>query len=112
MMITNRTTHCRLTLITQPIATLDSIIHMPSPIILGHVPKGRVNATLRGDSVRTRGKEFRDTRRLETSFRQAHGGTQTRTTGTDNDRIVRMIHDGVISNQDGALRRHGTLGYA
>ena len=89
------------TLITQPITPLYGIIHVPSPIILGHVPQGGINTTLSRHGMRTRRKEFGHTSRFKTGFGQAHGSAQTGTAGTHHDGIVRVIDDGIISNQDG-----------
>mmetsp|Transcript_18006 Transcript_18006/g.26865 ORF Transcript_18006/g.26865 Transcript_18006/m.26865 type:complete len:362 (+) Transcript_18006:835-1920(+) len=40
-------------LVTQPITALDSVIHMPPPIILTHIPKRRINTTLSRHRVRS-----------------------------------------------------------
>lgn len=40
-------------LVTEPIGTLDGVVHMPPPVVLGHVTKGCIDTTLGGDSVRT-----------------------------------------------------------
>jgi hypothetical protein len=41
--------------------------------------------------VASSGKQFRDTGSVEASFRQTEGGSQTSTSGTDNDGIVLVV---------------------
>jgi len=48
-------------LVAQPIAALDCIIGMPSPIILGHVAQCCIYASLSSHRVRPRRKELRET---------------------------------------------------
>ena len=100
-----------LTLISQPVTALDSIIHVPSPVILRHVSQGCVNASLRRDGVGARRKQLGDTGRLEAGFTQTHGGTQTRSTGSHYYGIVRVIHDGVVPNEDRSASGKGASGH-
>lgn len=69
-------------LVAEPVGTLDGVVHVPPPVVLGHVAEGGVDAALRGDSVRTSGEELGNTGRLEASLGEAEGGTKTGTTGT------------------------------
>ena len=82
-------------LVTEPVRTLDGVVRVPPPVVLGHVSESGVDATLRGYRVRTRGEELGDARRLETVLGQADGGAKTRTTRTDDDGIVLVVDDGV-----------------
>jgi hypothetical protein len=54
-------------LVTEPIATLDSVVHVPTPVILGHVSEGSVDATLSGDGMRASREELGDTSNAGTS---------------------------------------------
>ncbi|EJK57810.1 hypothetical protein THAOC_22107, partial [Thalassiosira oceanica] len=51
-------------LVAQPVGALDRVVHVPPPVVLAHVPEGRVDAPLRRDGVGPRGEELRDARRL------------------------------------------------
>lgn len=60
--------------------------------------KGRVDTTLGSDSVTSGGEELRDTGSVESSLRETESGTQTGTTGTDDDGIVLVILIPVSTN--------------
>lgn len=78
-------------LITQPIGTLDGIVHVPSPVVLVHVSKGGVDATLGGDSVTSGREKLGDTGSVEAGLSETEGGSQTGATCTDNEGIVLVI---------------------
>jgi hypothetical protein len=69
-------------LVSQPITTLDGVVHMPSPVILGHVTQSGVDTTLRCDSVRTSREELGDTGSLESGFGETESSSETSATGT------------------------------
>lgn len=77
-------------LVTQPITTLDGIVHVPPPIILGHVSQSGIDTTLCGDGMRTRGEELGDTCGLETGFGETEGCSKTGTTGAAESKSVRL----------------------
>lgn len=68
-------------LITQPVTTLDGIVHVPPPIILGHVSERGIDTALGGDGVRTRGEELGDACCFESGFGETKGCSETGTTG-------------------------------
>lgn len=78
-------------LVAQPVRALDGIVHVPSPVILVHVAESSVDATLGGDSVTSSGKQLRDTGSVEASLGETKGGTETSTTGTDDEGIVLVV---------------------
>lgn len=78
-------------LVTEPIGTLDSIIHVPSPVILVHVTQSSVDTTLSSDGVTSCGEELGDTGCVEASLGKTEGGTKTGTTSTDDEGIVLVI---------------------
>ena len=39
-------------LVSKPVIALDSVVHMPSPVILGHVARSSIDTTLRCNRVR------------------------------------------------------------
>lgn len=75
-------------LVTQPITTLDGVVHVPPPIILGHVSQSGIDTTLGGDGVRTCGEKLGDACCLETGFSETEGCSETGTTGTAGDEVV------------------------
>jgi hypothetical protein len=55
-----------------------------------------VDTTLSGDGVRSGGEQLGDTGSVEASLSETEGGSQTGTTGTDNEGIVFVVNDGVL----------------
>ena len=53
--------------------------------------KSSVDTTLGSNSVRSRREEFGDTSGVESSLRKTEGGTETSTTGTNDDGIVLVV---------------------
>ena len=58
-------------LVAQPVGTLDGVVHVPDPAVLGHVAKRRTDTALGGNSMRTRREDFGDTRGLQAGSRHA-----------------------------------------
>jgi len=44
-------------LVSKEVTSLDSVVSVPAPVILGHVSKGGVDSSLSGDSVGTGGEQ-------------------------------------------------------
>ena len=84
-------------LIAEPIGALDGVVHVPSPIVLGHVSEGGVDSALRGDRVGAGGKQFGYAGGLETGLGQTHGRAEAGAAGTDDDRVEFVIDNGVIA---------------
>ena len=103
-------------LISKPIRTLDSIVHMPTPIVLtsivspreytsviflqlarlgGRQTRGR-HSTLSGDGVTSRREQFSDTSSVETSFGEAESSSQSSTAGANNNSIILVVDDGIL----------------
>lgn len=78
-------------LVTKPIGTLDSIVHVPSPVIRVHVAESSVDAALRSDSVGSGREELGDTGGVEAGLSETESGTETSTTGTNDEGIVLVI---------------------
>mmetsp|Transcript_24906 Transcript_24906/g.38195 ORF Transcript_24906/g.38195 Transcript_24906/m.38195 type:complete len:163 (+) Transcript_24906:756-1244(+) len=89
-------------LIAQPIAPLDSIVHVPSPIVRLHVPKGGVDATLGGNGVGPSGEQFGHTGGFEAGFREAHCGAEAGAACADYEGVVGVVDYGVVSCGRGA----------
>jgi len=88
-------------LVTQPVGTLDGIVHVPSPVVVVHVSERGVDATLGGDGVGSCGKQLGDTGRVEARLGQSKGCSQTSSSCTDDEGIVFVVNDGVFAG-DGA----------
>ena len=61
-------------LVSEPIGSLDGVVHVPSPVVLGHVSEGGVDASLGGDRVRSGRKQLGDARSVESSLGKSEGG--------------------------------------
>ena len=85
-------------LVTEPVGSLDSVIEVISPVILVHVTEGGVDSTLSGDGMRPSGEQLRNASGLETSLGKSEGGSETGTTSSDDDGIILMINDGVVTD--------------
>lgn len=86
-------------LITQPVGTLDGIVHVPEPVIGMHVTKSSVDTTLGGHGVGTGREKLGDTSGVEASLGETESSTETSTTGTNNDSIVLVVDNGVLLGQ-------------
>lgn len=78
-------------LITEPVGALDSVVHVPSPVVLVHVAKGGVDATLSRDGVGTSREELGNTGSVETGLGKTKGSAETGTTSTNNKSIVLVV---------------------
>lgn len=78
-------------LVTQPVGTLDGIVHVPSPVVLVHVTEGGVDTTLSSDSVASGREQLGDTGSVETGLSKTEGGSQTGTTSTNDEGIVLVV---------------------
>lgn len=83
-------------LVAQPVRSLDSVVHVPLPVVVLHVAQSGVNAALGGDCVRPRRKQFGDHRGFETFSYEAIGRSKTGTTGSHHHRVVRVVHQRVL----------------
>jgi hypothetical protein len=79
-------------LVTKPVRSLDSVVHVPAPVVLGHVPECSIDSSLGRHGVRSSGEKFRDTRCLETSLSESHSSTKTGTTSTYDYSVVVMVN--------------------
>ncbi len=82
-------------LVTEPVGTLDRVVGVPTPVVLGHVAEGSVDTTLGSDGVGTSGEELGNASSLVTLGSKTESSTKTSTTGTNNNSIVFVINDGV-----------------
>jgi len=80
-------------LVTEPVAALDRVVHVPLPAIGTHVAEARGDAALRRDGVRPGREDLGDARDLEAGFGDPHRRAQPAAAGTDDDRVVGMVDD-------------------
>lgn len=85
-------------LVAEPIGAFDGVVHVPFPVVVFHVPDGRVDAALRCDGVGTGGEEFGDDGGFEASIDEPERCSQPGPTGSHNDCIVFVIDHLVAPN--------------
>lgn len=78
---------------------LDSVVRVPTPVVLRHVSQRSVDAALGGHRVRARGEQLGDAGALEPGLAEPNGGPQARSTSTNDDSIIGVINDGVRALQ-------------
>lgn len=78
-------------LVTEPVRTFHSVVHVPPPVVLVHVSERSIDTTLSSNGVRTSREELGNTSSVETSLGQTESRAQTCTSGSDNDGIVLMV---------------------
>ena len=71
---------------------------MELPVIVVHVSEGGIDSSLSGNSVRSGWEELRDTCGFESGLGQTERSSETSTTCTDDDGVICMVNDGIISN--------------
>ncbi len=84
-------------LVAEPVGALDGVVHVPAPVVLGHVAEGGVDAALGGDGVGAGGEQLGDAGCFEAGFGQAHGGAETGAAGADYHGVEFVIYDGVVA---------------
>lgn len=82
-------------LVSQPVGTLDSVVHVPPPVIFGHVTQCGIDTTLSCYSVRSRGEQLGDTGGVKTGLCETESGSKTRSTSSYDDGIVLVVNDWV-----------------
>ena len=74
-------------LITEIIAALDSVKHVPVPAVFGHVAERSTDTTLRRHRMGACRKNFGEHGHIETGFGELQRRAHTRTAGTDDNSI-------------------------
>ena len=85
-------------LITKPVRSLHSIIEVELPVIVVHVSEGGIDSTLSGNGVRSGWEQLRDTCGFESGLGQTEGSSEASATCADDDGVICMVNDSVISN--------------
>ena len=92
-------------LIAEPVGSLDRVVHVPAPVIFAHVAKCCTDATLCGNGVTARWKYLGHTGRLESGLRQTQCCSQSRASGTDDDDVVAMLDEVVVTHAPSPIFR-------
>ena len=92
-------------LITEPVRTLDRVVHMPSPVVLAHVGERSRDAALRGNRVAARREELRDAGGAEPRLDNAQRRPEPATAGTDDKHIVGMVGQIVGERHRSSLKK-------
>jgi hypothetical protein len=87
-------------LVSQPVGSLDRIVHMPPPIVLVHISQCSVDTPLRGHRVRPGRKELGYTGSVEASFSETECGAQASSTGSDDHSIVLVVYHRVLAGNE------------
>jgi len=85
-------------LITKPVRSLHGIIEVELPVIVMHVSEGGIDSSLSSDGVRSGWEKLRDACSFESGLGQAEGSSKTSTTSADDDRVICMVNDSVVSD--------------
>ncbi len=80
-------------LIAEPVGALDGVVHMPLPVILGHVAQRRADTALRRDGVTAGRKHLGDGRGLQTRGGKSHGRPQARAASAHDDDVIGVVGD-------------------
>jgi len=84
-------------LITEPVTALDSVVEVPSPVVLVHVSKGRVDTSLGCDCVRSGWEQLGNAGCFVTRLGESESCPEAGTSSSDYDCIVLVVDNGVVS---------------
>mmetsp|Transcript_3726 Transcript_3726/g.9044 ORF Transcript_3726/g.9044 Transcript_3726/m.9044 type:complete len:218 (+) Transcript_3726:2022-2675(+) len=82
-------------LVAEPVGALHGIVGVPSPVVFRHVRECCIDTPLRRDGVGAGGKHFGNARRVQAVGHETGRRAQTRTAGTHNHGVERVVMDGV-----------------
>lgn len=69
-----------------------------------HVTESGVNSSLGSDSVRTSREKLSDTSGFEASFSESESSAETGTTSSDDNSVISVINDGIVSDSRVAVK--------
>ena len=90
-------------LVSKPVTALHSVVEMVLPAVFVHVSKSCINSTLSSNCMGTSREELRDASSFESSLRKPESSPESSTTSADNNRIILVIDNLIISNQVASL---------
>ena len=85
-------------LVTQPVRPLDGVVHVPLPGILAHVAERGGDAALGRHGVGAGRENLGDAGDLEALLRRPEGRAEARAPGADDDDVVFVIDDLIVSH--------------
>jgi hypothetical protein len=95
-------------LVTKPVGALDSVVHVPLPIILSHISKSGIDTTLGSNSVGSGREQLGDASGLESLLSAAHSSSKAGTSSSYYDSIVRLIDNVVFGSYSSTGHSSGT----
>ena len=79
-------------LIAEPVRALDSVVHVPAPVIRAHVAKGRADSALRSDGMASGREHLGNTGGRKSCLRETKSSAQPGATGANDDDIATVIN--------------------
>ena len=82
-------------LVAEPVGALDRVVHVPEPVVLGHVAERRADAALRRDRVRARREYLRQHGDAQARLGELQRRAHARAAGADDHRVEpagRQLH--------------------
>ncbi len=80
-------------LVAKPVGTLDRVVHVPFPVVLGHVAERCRDTTLGRHRVGPGRENLGDTGRLQARRCHTQRGAKSCTTCSDDDDFIFMVND-------------------
>jgi hypothetical protein len=80
-------------LVAEPVGALDRVVHVPLPVVLGHVAEGGADAALGGDGVAAGREHLGDAGGLQACGGEAHGRAEAGAAGADDDHVIGVVGD-------------------
>ena len=83
-------------LVSQPIASLNCVVCMPSPVVIVHIAQSRIDPALSRYCVRPGRKQLRNAGRFEALLNKSKSSSESSPASSNNDGIKCVINDGVL----------------
>src|SRR5215472_1818439 len=80
-------------LVAEPVRSLDSVVHVPAPVVLAHIAERGADATLGGNGMAAGRVHLGDAGCLQSFGGGTQGGAQAGSTGADDDDVIAVIGD-------------------
>ena len=78
-------------LIAQPVGTLDRVVHVPAPLVRGHIRERRGDTALGGHRMAAGREDLGDASGLEALGSHSEGGAQSRAASADDNDVVLVL---------------------
>ena len=87
-------------LVAQPIGALDRVVHVVLPVVVLHISQSGIDTALGSNGVGTGGEELGNAGGLETGLGKAKSGSESGTSGTNNNCIILVVNGLVCVGND------------